>query len=214
MTLQCNFVSHWLSPYPERSKILKLGQTCFAISSFISIITSAGESVHLIYTCGAIHARITRAFISICNIKVLHVSFQSCMKYFLLFWKWYVNRTLALLFVCFHLYQRTCLHLHIYNINHCWLWMSHCMHLSKDQQLFVKHNFYIPFTEISMLLNTSLSSVWYKSIIFVTLICISMYTCFAVGAFISSITSAWVLVHLIYTSGAIHARITCTFISV
>ena len=72
----------------------------------------------------------------------------------------------------------------------------------------------IPFTEISMLSNKSLSSVWYKSIIFVTLICISMYTCFTVGAFISSSTSAWVLVHLIYTSGAIYARITCTFISV
>ena len=47
--------------------------------------------------------------------------------------------------------------------------MSHCMHFSKDQQSFVKHNFYTPFTEISMSSNKSFSRVWYKSIIFVTL---------------------------------------------
>ena len=39
-------------------------------------------------------------------------------------------------------------------------------------------------------------------------------TCFAMGAFISSITSTSVLVHLIYTCGAIHTRITCTFVSI
>ena len=39
-------------------------------------------------------------------------------------------------------------------------------------------------------------------------------TCFAMGAFVSSITSTSVLVHLIYTCGAIHTRITCTFVSI
>ena len=64
-------------------------------------------------------------------------------------------------------------------------------------------------------------SVWHLSFSVATdeYIYLNMYfagisTCFAMGAFISSITSTSVLVHLIYTCGAIHTRITCTFVSI
>ena len=39
-------------------------------------------------------------------------------------------------------------------------------------------------------------------------------TCFATRAFISDITSANILIWLVYTCGTIHARITCTFINI
>ena len=56
--------------------------------------------------------------------------------------------------------------------------------------------------------------VWQLISTYIKMYIAEISTCFAMGAFISSITSTSVLVHLIYTCGAIHTRITCTFVSI